>query len=99
MSLHDDLTRVIEDARDHSRKNFNVVKESYGQYLARAILASDVITQVRAEAYEAAENAAANALQTWWLQETLPEDDTDSVMDVRRAIRAARQRREEQDRG
>ena len=50
MSLHDDLTRVVEDARDHSRKNFNVVKESYGQYLARAILASDVIDQVRAEA-------------------------------------------------
>lgn len=49
MSLHDDLTRVVEDARDHSRKDFNVVKESYGQYLARAILASDVIAQVRAE--------------------------------------------------
>lgn len=52
MSLHDDLTRVVEDARDHSRKNFNVVKESYGQYLARAILASDVIAQVRAEAHD-----------------------------------------------
>lgn len=49
MTLHEDLTRAIEDARDHSRKNFNVVKESYGQYLARAILASDVIAQVRAE--------------------------------------------------
>lgn len=52
MTLHEGLTRVIEDARDHSRKNFNVVKESYGQYLARAILASDVIAQVKAEAWD-----------------------------------------------
>ena len=51
MTLHEGLTRVIEDARDHSRKNFNVVKESYGQYLARAILTSDVIAQVKADAW------------------------------------------------
>lgn len=49
MTLHEDLTRVIEEARDLARKNYNVLKESYGQYLARAILASDVIAQVRAE--------------------------------------------------
>lgn len=52
MTLHNDLTRVIEDARDHSRKNFNVVKESYGQYLARAILTSDVIAQVKADVWD-----------------------------------------------
>lgn len=50
--------------------------------------------KVRAEAYKAAEDAAADALTTWWLQETLPADDTDSVMDVRRAIRAAKAKRE-----
>ena len=37
-----------------------------------------------------AEEAAAQALTTWWLTDTLPEDDTDSVMDVRRAIRSLR---------
>ncbi|MGO2150817.1 MAG: hypothetical protein ACTH32_06405 [Microbacterium gubbeenense] len=52
MTVHEDLTRVIEGARDRSRKDFNVVKESYGQYLARAILASDVIAHVRAEAHD-----------------------------------------------
>lgn len=37
-----------------------------------------------------AEEAAAQALTTWWLTDTLPEDDTDSVMDVRKAIRGVR---------
>ncbi len=62
MTLHEDLTRVIEDARDHSRKNFNVVKESYGQYLARAILASDVMAAVRAEAKRQGAEEALSAL-------------------------------------
>ena len=63
MALHEDLTRVIEGARDHSRKNFNVVKESYGQYLARAILASDVIAQVRAETVEYVAQIATDTLR------------------------------------
>lgn len=45
---------------------------------------------IRQRALRDAENAAVEALNTWWLTETLPEDDTSSVMDVRNAIRSLR---------
>lgn len=48
------------------------------------------IEKAERETLKRAEEAAAQALTTWWLTDTLPEDDTDSVMDVRRAIRSLR---------
>lgn len=71
MTLHEGLTRVIEDARDHSRKNFNVVKESYGQYLARAILASDALRERDAEKWDEGADAMAEHIDNgagWEIQ-------------------------------
>lgn len=44
--------------------------------------------EVRYRALREAEEAAATSLTTWWLTPTSPDDDTDSVLGVRRAVRA-----------
>lgn len=44
--------------------------------------------RIRSITLKEAEEEAAQALNTWWLTDTLPEDDTDSVMQVRKAIRS-----------
>ncbi|MDY0984609.1 hypothetical protein SOM10_11955 [Microbacterium sp. CFBP9023] len=55
---------------------------------SRWLVAHDA--EVRAIALKDAEEAAATALNAWWRTDTGVDGDTDSVLDVRRAVRALR---------
>lgn len=57
---------------------------------ALAAVSAEHDRQVAERAYKAAEDAAAEALELWWLTDTSPDEDTSSVMEVREAIRELR---------
>lgn len=58
--------------------------------LSTAVMDSGIVENLRRSVLKEAEVAATEALTNWWTAETLPEDDTSSVQDVAKAIRALR---------
>lgn len=58
--------------------------------LTAAVMDSGIVAELRSAVLKEAEVAATEALTAWWTAETLPEDDTSSVQDVAKAIRALR---------
>lgn len=87
MKLSEYVSQVINDPKyggDVEWVRLNLHRE----HLERIEAARDA--EVRERALREAEEAAADALNTWWLTDTAPDDDSSSVMDVRKAVRALR---------
>ena len=77
---------------DHTRNfdSFQVGRSLTSEQEFYAAKFDQWLREERAKVLRKAEDVAADALRAWWTAETRPEDDTDSVMEVRRAIRALR---------
>lgn len=78
------MLRDLEEWAKNNPEHRNASRKEWDYWLATHDAA------IRRRVLSEAENAAADALTQWFVQETLPEDDTSAVMDVRLAIRALR---------